>query len=325
MKNHPVPLDQNTIAVLAFDGISLFHLSVPCVVFGEDRSDAGVPLFNLKVCAAERGPLRSTAGVQVGAPFWLDGLEGAGTVIVPSWRDPAERAPEALLAALQQAHARGARIVGLCLGAFVLADAGLLDGKAATTHWHLAASFAQRYPNILVKPEVLYVDEGDVVTSAGTAAGLDCCLHLLRSDWGAEVANRVARRIVLAPHRQGGQAQYIEQTLPASGADHRLSSVLDWMTHHLDQEHSLDALAERAAMGRRTFTRYFKQLTGVTVGQWLLNQRLAHAQRLLETTDHAMDAIAQVTGLGSAVSMRQHFAAAFGTSPTVYRKQFLQR
>ncbi|MES2879664.1 MAG: helix-turn-helix domain-containing protein [Pseudomonadota bacterium] len=325
MKNPPVLPDPNTIAVLAFDGISLFHLSVPCVVFGEDRSDAGVPLFNLKVCAAERGPLRSTAGVQVCAPFGLDGLEGAGTVIVPSWRDPAERAPEALLVALQQAHARGARIVGLCLGAFVLADAGLLDGKAATTHWHLAASFAQRYPSILVKPEVLYVDEGDVVTSAGTAAGLDCCLHLLRSDWGAEVANRVARRIVLAPHRQGGQAQYIEQTLPASGADHRLSRVLDWMTHHLDQEHSLDALSERAAMGRRTFTRYFKQLTGVTVGQWLLNQRLAHAQRLLETTDHAMDAIAQVTGLGSAVSMRQHFAAAFGTSPTVYRKQFLQR
>ena len=315
----------NTIAVLAFDGISLFHLSVPCLVFGEDRSDAGVPRFNLKVCAAERGPLRSTAGVQVGAPFGLEGLEDADTVIVPSWRDPTERAPDALLAALRLAHARGARIVGLCLGAFVLADAGLLEGKTATTHWHSASLFAQRYPNILVKPEVLYVDEGDVVTSAGTAAGLDCCLHLLRSDWGAEIANRVARRIVLAPHRQGGQAQYVEQTLPVSGADHRLSRVLDWVTQHLDQVHSLDALAERAAMGRRTFTRHFRQITGVTVGQWLLNQRLAHAQRLLETTDHAMDAIAQVTGLGSAVSMRQHFATAFGTSPIVYRKQFLQR
>ena len=323
--NNPCPLDPNTIAVLAFDGISLFHLSVPCLVFGEDRTEVGVPRFNLRVCASESGPLRSTVGVTVAAPFDLDGLHEAGTVIVPSWRNPAERAPQAMLTALRQAHARGARIVGLCLGAFVLADAGLLDGKAATTHWSSASLFAQRYPQVVVKPEVLYVDEGDVVTSAGTAAGLDCCLHLLRRDWGAEVANRVARRIVLAPHRQGGQAQYVEQTLPVSGADHRLSRVLEWAQHHLDQTHSLDALAERAAMGRRSFTRHFRQITGVTVGQWLLNQRLAHAQRLLETTDHSMDAIAQVTGLGSAVSLRKHFSTAFGTSPTLYRKQFLQR
>lgn len=324
--NEPLPApDPNTIAVLAFEGISLFHLSVPCLVFGEDRSDIGVPRFNLKVCAAEPGPLRSTAGVGVAAPFGLEGLHQAGTVIVPSWRDPAERAPEALLAALRLAHTRGSRLVGLCLGAFVLADAGLLDGRSATTHWQAAALFAQRYPHIAVKPEVLYVDEGDVVTSAGTAAGLDCCLHLLRQDWGAEVANRVARRIVLAPHRQGGQAQYVEHTLPVSGAEHRLSRVLEWVTHHLDQAHSLDTLAERAAMGRRTFTRHFRQITGVTVGQWLLNQRLAHAQRLLETSDHAIDTIAQVAGLGSAVSLRQHFATAFGLSPSAYRKQFFQR
>ena len=325
MKSQSTP-NPNIVAVLAFDGISLFHLSVPCLVFGEDRTDVGAPPFTLKVCAAERGPLRSTAGLSVEAPFGLEGLLGAGTVIVPSWRDPTERPPEALLAALRQAHARGARIVGLCLGAFVLAEAGLLDGRRATTHWQLAGLFTQRYPNVAVNPEVLYVDEGDVVTSAGTAAGLDCCLHLLRSDCGADVANRVARRIVLAPHRQGGQAQYIEQALPtASGAGHRLSRVLDWVTRHLDQAHSLDALAERAAMGRRTFTRHFRQITGVTVGQWLLNQRLAHAQRLLETTDRSIDAIAQGTGLGSAVSLRQHFATVFGTSPSTYRKQFRQR
>ena len=316
--------NKNVIAVLAFDGISLFHLSVPCLVFGEDRTALGLPPFNLRVCAAEQGPLLSTAGVQVATPFDLAGLDEASTVIVPSWREPFERAPQALLTALRQAHARGARIVGLCLGAFVLADAGLLDGKAATTHWSAVKMLAQRYPTIVVKPDVLYVDEGDVVTSAGTAAGLDCCLHLLRRDWGAEVANRVARSIVLAPHRQGGQAQYVEQTLPVTGADHRLSQVMDWMLHHLDQAHSLDALAERAAMGRRTFTRNFNQITGVTVGQWLLNQRLAHAQRLLETSDHGMDVIAQITGLGSAVSMRKHFATTFGISPTVYRKQFFQ-
>lgn len=312
----------STVAVLAFDGISLFHLSVPCLVFGESGSDTGLPPLVLKVCAAERGPLRSTAGIGVHAPFGLDDIDDAGTVIVPSWRDPTQPAPQPLLDALRHAHATGARIVGLCLGAFVLADAGLLNGRQATTHWLCADRFAQRYPAVTLDRDVLYVDEGDVVTSAGTAAGLDCCLHLLRSDWGAEVANRVARRMVLAPHRQGGQAQFIEQALPVSGASHRLSQVLDAVRGTLDQPHSLDDLAARAAMGRRTFTRHFREITGTTVGQWLLNQRLALAQRLLETTDRSIDAVAADAGLGSAASLRQHFAAAFHTAPSAYRRQF---
>lgn len=316
------PRQRATVAVLAFDAISLFHLSVPCLVFGENTRETGMPPLALKVCAAEPGPLRSTAGVSVQAPFELDDLDDAGTVIVPSWRDPARRAPQPMLDALRQAHAGGARIVGLCLGAFVLADAGLLDGRAATTHWQCADRFAARYPAVTLDRDVLYVDEGDVVTSAGTAAGLDCCLHLLRSDWGAEVANRVARRMVLAPHRQGGQAQFIEHALPVSGASHRLSTVLDGVLQSLDQPHSLDDLAARAAMGRRTFTRHFRQLTGVTVGQWLLNQRLALAQRLLETTDRPIDDVAARAGLGSAASLRQHFALAFNTSPSAYRRQF---
>lgn len=324
MPPHKAP-DPCTIAVVAFDRLSLFHLSVPCLVFGEDRTDAGAPPFRLKVCAAEPGVLHTTVGVNIEAPFGLAGLRGAGTVIVPSWRDTDERPPQPLLTALQQAHAAGSRIVGLCLGAFVLAEAGLLDGKSATTHWQLSERFAKRFPTVAVNSDVLYVDEGAVVTSAGTAAGLDCCLHLLRTDWGAEVANRVARRIVLAPHRQGGQAQYVDQTVPESGADHRLSRVLDWLSHHLDQPHDLDALAARAAMGRRTFTRHFRQITGVTVGQWLLNQRLAIAQGLLETTDLSIDNIAQTTGLGSALSLRQHFKTAFDTSPSTYRRQFRQR
>nr|WP_295775059.1 helix-turn-helix domain-containing protein [Rhodoferax sp.] len=314
----------STVAVLAFDDISLFHLSVPCLVFGENGSAAGMPPLTLKVCAAEPGPLRSTAGVGVHAPFGLDDLDDAGTVIVPSWRDPAQPAPQPMLDALRKAHAGGARIVGLCLGAFVLADAGLLDGRSATTHWLRADQFAQRYPAVGLDRDVLYVDEGDVVTSAGTAAGLDCCLHLLRSDWGAEVASRVARRMVLAPHRQGGQAQFIQQSLAVSGAGHRLSKVLDGVLATLDQPHSLDDLAARAAMGRRTFTRHFHQLTGSTVGQWLLNQRLALAQRLLETTDRSIDAVAADAGLGTAASMRQHFAATFNTSPSAYRRQFGQ-
>ena len=316
------PRTTSTVAVLAFDAISLFHLSVPCLVFGENTCETGLPPLTLKVCAAEPGPLRSTAGLSVVAPFGLDDLDDAGTVIVPSWRDPTQRAPQPMLDALRRAHAGGARIVGLCLGAFVLADAGLLDGRTATTHWQCAERFAQRYPAVTLDRDVLYVDEGDVVTSAGTAAGLDCCLHLLRSDWGAEVAKHVARRMVLAPHRQGGQAQFIEHALPASAASHRLSTLLGGLLQNLDQPHSLDDLAARAAMGRRTFTRHFRQITGTTVGQWLLNQRLALAQRLLETTDRSMDDVAVRAGLGSATSLRQHFARAFATSPTAYRRQF---
>src|SRR5262245_430214 len=201
---------QNTIAVVAFDGISPFHLSVPCLVF-EDRSDVGVPRFELLVCTAEPGALQTTAGFTIQVDLGLEAIRKASIVIVPSWHDALDPPPKALLQALQAAHRRGARIVGLCLGAFVLAEAGLLDGRPATTHWHVAAEFAQRFPKVLLQPDVLYVDDGDILTSAGTAAGIDCCLHLLRSQHGAEVANRVARRMVVAPHRQGGQAQYIEQ------------------------------------------------------------------------------------------------------------------
>jgi transcriptional regulator GlxA family with amidase domain len=313
---------EDTVAVLAFDGISPFHLSVPCLVFGEERDDEGVHRYRLRVFSVEAGPLRTNAGFHIEAAHGLRAPAQAGMVIVPSWRDDLSRPPEALLAALRSAHRRGARIVGLCLGAFVLAEAGLLDGRPAATHWHLGPAFAERYPQVRLEPQVLYVDDGDVVTSAGTAAAIDCCLHLLRQRHGAEVANRAARRMVVAPHRQGGQAQFIEQPMPESGADHRLAKVLAWLTRHLDQPHSLDALAERAAMSRRTFTRHFRQVTGTTVVQWLLNQRLARAQRLLETTDRPIDTVAADAGFGSAVSLRQHFAAALGTSPLAYRRQF---
>jgi transcriptional regulator GlxA family with amidase domain len=311
-----------TVAVVAFDGISPFHLSVPCMVFGAEFAGAGVPCHRLIVCSAESGTLRTTAGFTIEAPRRLSALAGAHTIVVPSWRDPHERPPEALLRALRAAHRRGARIVGLCLGAFVLAEAGLLDGRPATTHWALVRAFAERFPQVELRPDVLYVDDGDVLTSAGTAAAIDCCLHLLRRDHGADVAARVARRMVVAPHRQGGQAQYIERPVVQSRADDRLAGVLSWALKHLDAPHQLDALAERAAMSRRTFTRRFRQATGTTVGQWLLSQRLAQAQRLLETTGHSVDTVAGACGFGSATSLRQHFAAAFNTSPTGYRRQF---
>ncbi|WP_213299741.1 helix-turn-helix domain-containing protein [Paraburkholderia sacchari] len=310
------------IAVIAFDRIIPFHLSVPCIVFGEPRPEGGVPPFELTVCAAEPGPLATTAGFTIGAPCGLEALEHADVVVVPSWRDAEEVPPRALCEALRAAHARGAVLVGLCFGAFVLAHAGLLDGRPATTHWAAADAFARQFPQVRFDPDVLYVDDGDILTSAGTAAGLDCCLHLLRRLAGTQAANYVARRLVVPPHRQGSQAQYVQQPVAARGRGDRLSSLLDWIRAHLDTPHTLDSLAQRALMSRRTFTRQFRLTTGVTVSAWLLSERLARAQQLLETTDQPIDAIAQGAGFGSAASLRQHFVEAFRTSPSAWRREF---
>ncbi|NRR29567.1 helix-turn-helix domain-containing protein [Oxalobacteraceae bacterium] len=312
----------HTVAVIAFEGISPFHLSVPCMVFGDDLSRLDVPRYRLLICAERAGLIATMSGFNIEVPHDLSVLDEADTIIVPAWGNPDERPPETLLQALRLAHARGARIVGLCLGAFVLAEAGLLDGRAASTHWVWSEDFARRYPRVKLDQKVLYVDDGDILTSAGTAAAIDCCLHLLRCDHGAEVANRIARRMVVAPHRHGGQAQYIEQPLPPSGGNDPLSAALDWAIAHLDQPLSLDVLADKAAMSRRNFTRRFKQKTGATVAQWLLNHRLASAQRLLETSEHSIDRIAEAAGFGSTVSLRQSFTAAFAVSPAAYRGQF---
>ncbi|MGN6648879.1 helix-turn-helix domain-containing protein, partial [Trinickia sp.] len=242
--------------------------------------------------------------------------------IVPSWRNALEPPSEPLLNALRDAHARGAQMVGLCLGAFVLAAAGILDGRPATTHWAWADTFARRYRAVRVDAAVLYIDDGDVLTSAGTAASLDCCLHLLRRRCGARAANYVARRLVVPPHRQGSQAQFVEQPISIRARDERLSVLLDWVRENLREPHSLDSLAQRVLMSRRTFTRRFKQATGTTVGAWLLAARLSRAQQLLETTDDSVDTIAGTAGFGSAVSLRQHFAEAFKTTPSSYRREF---
>src|SRR5688572_1160267 len=255
-----------TVAVLAFDGISPFHLSVPCMVFGEDRTETGQPRFRLRVCAIEPGVLQTSAGFSLTVQHGLQPLRQAQIVVVPSWGDACPPAPPALLRALQAAHRRGATIVGLCVGAFVLAEAGLLDGRPATTHWNFADAFARQYPKVRLQPEVLYVDDGDVLTSAGTAAGIDCCLHVLRMRYGAEAANRAARRMVVAPHRQGGQAQYIQQPVRAAPERDRLAPLLEWLGGQLQRPHTLDALAQRALMSRRTFTRRFREATGTTVG-----------------------------------------------------------
>ena len=314
-------MQTDSIAVIAFDRISLFHLSVPCAVFGEDRSDAGVPPFQVDICAFEKQALSTSAGFSLSGLGGPGPLERAGIIIVPSWRDPREQPPEPMLEALRAAHGRGALVVGLCLGSYVLAAAGLLDGRPATTHWMAAGNLAERYPLIRMNRNVLYVDDGDIVTSAGGAAGIDCCLHILRRIHGAEIASRVARRMVVPPHRQGGQAQYIEPLRETPVID-RFSEVMEWIQQNPELSHSLDSLAEKAFMSRRTFTRRFRQATGVTVGAWLLNQRLCLAQRLLETGSASIGQVAQQAGFGSEVSLRKHFSRILKTSPARYRKEF---
>jgi transcriptional regulator GlxA family with amidase domain len=322
MRNMPTSTHPLKIAVIAFDGIIPFHLSVPCLVFGGNARDPAVSAFDVVVCAADPTPLRTTAGFTIDTTADLRGLEGADLVIMPSWHDDCRPAPTALLDALRRAHRGGARVVGLCIGAFPLAQAGLLDGKTATTHWECVRTLAEHHPRVKVDPDVLYVDEGDVLTSAGVAAGIDCCLHLLRQIAGAAVANRRARRLLVAPHRQGGQAQFIERPLPVSPSDGRLSQVLAWVAAHLEQAHTIESLATRAAMSRRNFTRHFRQATGTSFKQWILSQRLAHAQRLLESSDASIEIVAQETGFGAGLSLRQHFQAGFRISPSAYRKQF---
>ncbi|GAB7530037.1 helix-turn-helix domain-containing protein [Pseudomonas sp. 3A(2025)] len=313
------------VALVAFDRISPFHLSVPCLVLGEERHINDQPWFDLRVCAAEPGPLRSTAGFSVACEYGLEALVWADIVIVPSWRDADEPPPAALLQALREAHARGARVVGLCLGAYVLAAAGLLDGYPATTHWAWAEDFASRYPEVQLDAHVLYVEAAGLMTSAGVAAGIDCCLHIVREYYGHDIANQIARRLVVPPHREGNQAQFIEQPVPRRLADQRLTRLLDWLRAHLQQPHPIDDVAGRLSLSRRTFTRQFKRLTGMTFGDWLLHERLAFARRRLETGNQSIEQIAGECGFGSSASLRQHFVQTFQVSPSGYRRMFCAR
>ena len=265
------------VAVLAFEGVSLFHLSVPGIVFGVTPAPTGLPPHEVRYCAPTPGKVRCDQGVEIEVPGGLEAMTSADLVIVPAWNHPEAAAPAVLTEALKQAHARGAQVVGLCLGAFVLGDAGLLDERRATTHWACRDLFVQRFPKVNFLPDVLYVDDGNVVTSAGTVAAIDCCLNLIRQRHGADVANRVARLLVTPPHRQGGQAQYIEQPVPVLPSESRLPGVLEWARENLSQPLSLDVLAEVAHMSRRTFTRRFREATGTTFVKWLAAARIARS------------------------------------------------
>jgi len=315
---------RHTVAVLAFDGVSPFELSVACEVFGFDRSDLGVPWYGFLVCAVEGRPVVSEVGFEIHTPHGLSDLRRADTVIVPAryTGDPTHYAE--LLDALRAAHRRGARVMSFCTGAFVLGDAGLLDGRRATTHWAYVDEFAARFPAVNLDPGVLYVDEGNVLTSAGTAAGIDLCLHVVRNDHGAAIANGVARRMVVPPHRDGGQAQYVDDPVPdGSGAD-LMGETMAWLQQHLSEPITVEELARRSAMSPRTFARRFRATTGTTPMRWVLRQRVLLAQRVLETTDEPVDRVAQLAGFGSPAALRQHFNRIVRTSPTSYRRAFRQ-
>ena len=318
------------VAVLLFSGGPIFESSIPLSVFGIDRQDAGVPRYRLLVCAGEDGPLRTTGGLQLSAPFGLEAISRAGTVVVPAWRSITQPPPTAALEALRRAHEEGARVIGLCTGAFVLAAAGLLDGRPATTHWMYAPTLAKRYPAVHVDPRELFVDDGDILTSAGTAAGIDLCLHVVRTDHGAEAAGALARRLVVPPRRgngqeTGGHPRHLDRSLPEEiGAD-PLAEVVAWALEHLHEQFDVETLAARAYMSRRTFDRRFRSLTGSAPLQWLITQRVLQAQRLLETSDYSVDEVAGRCGFRSPVALRGHFRRQLGSSPAAYRAAYRAR
>jgi transcriptional regulator GlxA family with amidase domain len=312
-----------TVALVVFDRVPTFEMAVPCEVFGTDRSAAGLPNYRLLICAAEPGPLRASAGFNIEAPFGLGDLRDADTVVVPAWRDHNEAPPETLLEALRQSHRRGARVAALCQGAFVLAHAGLLDGLRATTHWVYADDLARRFPRIEVDPSVLYVDEGRILTSAGTAAAIDLCLHMVRNDHGAGVANAFARRMVVSPHRDGGQSQYARAPV-AREPGGPLAETLEWASANLGEPLTVARLSAHARMSERTFARRFREATGTTPLRWLLGQRVLAAQGMLETSGAPVDEIARDCGFGTGAALRVHFKRSVGVSPAAYRRTFGQ-
>ncbi|MCP9625029.1 helix-turn-helix domain-containing protein [Nocardia otitidiscaviarum] len=312
----------HTVATLAYDGISPFHLSVPSLVFARAGVAADTdPPYRVQVCAEQPGTLSTPAGFDIAIAHGLEAIDRAQTVIVPSWRPHAELS-DALRAALHRAHDRGARLVGLCLGSWAVAASGLADGREVTTHWSAAAELQRAHPAVRVRADTLWSDHGDVITSAGVAAALDCCLHLVRADLGSRRATELARALVLAPHRSGSQAQYIPVAVPEPLDDDPLEHAMVWARTHLDDVIDLDAWARTALMARRTFTRRFRERTGSSPQRWLLQQRVDRARLLLETTDATMDRVAAESGLGTAVNLRHHFHRMLGISPAAHRAAF---
>lgn len=313
---------RNVVAIVA-ENAATFELGVACEVFGLDRSADGLPTYDFAIAAVEPGLIRTGSGFNLDVEHGLERAREADLVVIPGWHDVDGTPPEPMLDAVRDAVARGARVLSVCSGAFVLAAAGVLDGRRATTHWRYADLLAQRYPTIDIDPDVLYVEDGPVLTSAGTAAGIDACLHLVRTTEGVRVANALARRMVVPPHREGGQAQFVETPVPSqsSGAD-GLLEVLDWVRRRLDDPPTVDEMATRAAMSPRTFARRFRATTGTTPHTFVLQQRVQRAQELLEDSDLPIEVIARTCGFAGGAGLREHFVRLRGVSPQAYRRTF---
>ncbi|MFM2587365.1 GlxA family transcriptional regulator [Vibrio sp. TBV020] len=319
-------LEENKIkvALVAFEGISAFHLSVPCMVF-QDIFVGQPSQFELKICAENGNEFSTGSGFGVVIERDISIIEEADIVVIPSWPNELPEPSEPLVHALRAHHAKNKLTVGLCLGSYVLACSGILDGKKATTHWVFAEQFQQRFPSVIFDPNPLFIEHETVITSAGIAASLDCCLHIVRRFCGSEVANDLARKMVTAPFRSGGQQQYIPAPISSKApTETSLSRVIEHVEETLNEHHSLDSVAERCAMSKRTFTRQFKSTYGCTFGEWLLNQRLVLSQRLLETTQSSIVQVSEMAGFGSESVFRKHFKRAFHVSPTQWRLSFKQ-
>jgi AraC family transcriptional activator FtrA len=314
MKNH-------LVAALAYDRLCTFEFGCVVEVFALPRPELAVDWYRFGVCAAERRPIRAAGGITVSVPRGLSLLDTADTIIVPGWPDPDEPPPAALLRKIRAAYERGARLASICSGVFVLAAAGVLDGKTATTHWRFADRLASLYPAIRVQPNDLYTVQGQVITAAGSAAGLDMMLHIVKSDHGTKVANMVARRLVIPPYRRGDQAQFVMRPILPDELG-RLTSLIDWVRQNLKRPHSLKSLAARATMSPRTLQRQFTGATGFAPYEWILRERVAVAQEMLESRNATLARVADLCGFKSEQSMRKHFRRIAGTSPATYRQQF---
>jgi AraC family transcriptional regulator, transcriptional activator FtrA len=316
--------ERHAVAAVAYDRLCTFEFGCTVELFALPRPELAVPWYDFAVCAAERGPIRATGGIAMQVSHSLRLLERVDTIIIPGWRDADEAPPEDLLRKVRRAYERGARLCSICSGVFVLAAAGVLAGKRATTHWRYVDRLASRYPDISVEPNALYVDEGQVLTSAGSAAGLDMLLHLVRKDFGAKVANQVAQRLVIPPHREGGQAQFVPRPVASDGRG-RLSKLLDWIRVHIASDHTIESLSGRASMSPRTLQREFKAATGLAPYEWIVRERIERAKELLESGRLPAQRIAERVGMGSAESLRHHFRERVGTTPAQYRARFHRR
>ncbi|MBN3767540.1 transcriptional regulator FtrA [Burkholderia sp. Ac-20365] len=315
-------MQDHLVAALVYDRLCTFEFGCVTELFALERPELDVQWYRFAVCAVEPGPIRAAGGIGIAAPYTLKMLDRASTIVVPGWRDPDEQPPEALLKKIRAAVERGARVCSICSGVFVLAAAGVLDGKTVTTHWRYADKLQQRYPQLRVKPDALYVDEGQVITSAGSAAGIDMLLHLVRRDYGSAIANRVAQRLVVPPHREGGQAQFVPRPMPQDDSG-RLARLMDYVRANPAHAHTLASLADEAAMSPRTLQRQFRDATGMAPYEWLIRERVGMARELLESAaELPMSRIAELAGFGSEESLRRHFRRIALTSPGAYRKKF---